>query len=489
MLERSPDTTTGSLTGARVAGVAAVLAATLVGALDQTIVGTVMPTVVGELGGIERYAWAFSAYLLLVAVATPICGRLADVYGRKPVYLAGLGIFVVGSALAGLAGSMEQLVLSRAVQGAGAGALFPVGATIIGDLFDARMRARMQGVFSAVWTLAAVFGPAIGSFFVQTLTWRWAFFVNVPVGICAGALIALVLRETHVHRESGGVDVVGAIVLSGATVTLLVGLSGTWPLILLPAAVGLALLFVRVERRTAEPLVDLALLRVGGIGAGLALTALEAVLLFSVITYVPPFAQGVQGARPIEVGAIVSAMSIGWSAGAVFTGTFLMRLGVRRAIRLGVLLLFVGAAILVTVSAATPLAGLAAAAFASGLGIGTAWTAILVAVQSAAPIRSRGIATGLAIFTQSIGASIGVGALGALLAASLGPDAAGISALLDRGQGVLDPARAHDLAIALGEALHRVYIALAAIAVVALFVAWRLTGSLADRPDATEAAR
>ena len=460
-----------------------VLAATLVAALDQTIVGTVMPTVVGELGGIDRYAWVFSAYLLFLTVATPISGRLADLLGRKPVYLTGLAVFVLGSALVGASATMEQLVLFRGVQGVGAGALFAVGATVIGDLFDARMRARMQGVFSAVWTAAALVGPAIGSAIIAALSWRWAFYLNVPVGIVAGATLVIGLHETHVDRR-GHFDLPGALALSGATVSLLLALAGAYPALLLPLAIVLAVAFVWLERHVADPLVDLALLRVGAVGASLVLTVLVSVLLFGVVTYVPPFVQGVQGAAPFEVGLLVTAMSVGWSVGSVAAGAFLMRLGMRGMIRAGTLCLLVGAVFLVPLSRDTPLVIPAAAAFASGIGIGSTWTAILVAVQTNVSIEARGIATSLALFTQSLGAAIGVGSLGALLAFSLGSDAGAVSTLLDRSSAALiEPARARELADILAAALHRVYTALLVMAVVAVGCAWVLTRSMRDRPE------
>jgi len=468
--------------------VAAVLAATLVAALDQTVVGTVMPTVVGELGGIDRYAWVFSAYLLFLTVATPMCGRLADLFGRKPVYLAGLAVFVSGSALAGLCQTMEQLVLARAVQGIGAGALFSVGATVIGDLFDAGMRARMQGVFSAVWTIAALVGPGVGSAIVETLSWRWTFYVNVPIGLGAGALLAIGLRETHTER-AGRFDTPGALALSGSTACLLLALNGTQPELLLPAAIVLALLFVRIERRSADPLVDLALLRVAAVGASLALTVVVSILLFGVITYVPPFVQGVQGARPLEVGALVTAMSVGWSIGSVAVGLLLTRLGIRASIRAGTLSLFVGAALLMALARPTPLVVPALATLASGIGIGSTWTAILVAVQNAVPVRARGIATSLALFTQSLGAAIGVGVLGALLALWLGSDGVAASALMDRSSAALiEPGRAAELAAVLGAALHSVYTLLFAMAALAVPLAWWLVRSMPDRPDRSPAA-
>lgn len=471
------------MTRAQVLGVAAVVSSTLVAALDNAIVGTIMPTVIGELGGIERYAWVFSVYLLLVTVVTPIGGRLADIAGRKPVYLAGLAVFVVGSALAGLSRSMEQLIAFRAVQGFGAGVLLPVGITVIGDLFDVRMRGRIQGLFSTVWITAALIGPAVGGVIAEALSWRWAFYVNIPIGIVAGTILVLGLRETHVHRE-GTLDWPGALVLSSATVSLLLAMNGTQTAVLLPAAVLLTAAFVAIERRARDPLIDLSLLRVPAIGPGLAVYAGVAVILFSVVTYLPPFVQGVQGSRPIEVGALVTALSLGWSSGSIGTGLVLLRVGVRRAVLVGSGSLLIGTAILATLARETPLAFPIAATYASGLGIGTSANAILVGAQSAVSARSRGVVTSLLLFTQSLGASVGVGVLGALLAVSLGPRAAEIGPLLDpAARGAIDPIVARELGDALAASLHQVYLALLGIAVVSGLLAWRLTASMPDRPE------
>lgn len=470
------------MTRTQVMGVVAVVASTLVAALDQTIVGTVMPTVIGDLGGIELYAWVFSIYLLLVTVTTPIAGRLADIRGRKPVYLAGLGVFVAGSVLAGQSRGMEQLIACRALQGIGAGVLLPVGVTVIGDLFDVRMRARVQGAFSTVWISAALIGPAVGGLITESLSWRWAFYVNVPIGLVAGTLLVLVLRETHVQRE-GALDLPGAVTLSAATVSLLTAVNGTGTVVLLPAAALLGALFIGIERRTREPLIDLSLFRVPAIGAGLAVYALIAVILFSVVTYVPPFLQGVQGARPVEVGALVTAMSFGWSSGSIVTGLTLLRVGLRRSIRAGSVSLLVGTALLATLTRATPAVLPLAATFASGLGIGIASNSILVGAQSSVPARMRGVVTSLTLFTQSLGASVGVGILGGVLALSLGSRAREVGQLLDRSARVaIDPVRASELQAALSGALHQVYVTLAAIAVAAFVIAWRLTAAMPDRP-------
>lgn len=466
-------------------GVVAVVAATLVAALDSTIVGTVMPTVIGELGGIEQYAWVFSIYLLTLTVATPTGGRLADIVGRKPVFLVGLVVFVAASALCGLSQSMEQLIVFRALQGLGGGVFLPVGITVIGDLFEPRMRARVQGWFSVVWIAAALMGPAVGGLITEALSWRWAFYVNVPIGVVAALLIAFGLRETHVHRE-GRLDIPGALVLSSATIALLLAVSGTQTLFLLPLAALLGWLFVRIERRAPHPLIDLSLFRIPLIGSGLLVYAGVAVVLFSSQTYIPPFVQGVQGARPVEVGAMISAMSLGWSAGSIATGFLLPRFGTRRTLMFGSLWLLAGTGLLMLLVPETPIALPAAAAFACGIGIGLTAITIVVGAQSAVATSARGVVTSLSLFVQSLGAAVGVAVLGALLNLSLGDRATEAEVLLQRS---VDPNTVpHDpsLIAVLALALHNVYVALFAISIVSALIAWRLTGAIPDHPQAVE---
>src|SRR5438477_2115109 len=227
-----------------------------VAALDQSIVATVMPTVIGELGGIDRYALVFSAYLLVSTVATPLVGRLADLVGRRPVFVGGMLIFIAGSLGAGLSTSMTQLVVARAVQGLGAGALLPVGMTIAGDLFDVRGRARVQPLFSSVWITAALVGPAIGGILTQTFSWRWAFLVNVPIGVAAIVVLLFVFHE-RVERGDDRVDWVGAAALTLASGGLLLALNGIAPIVTVGMALVFTPLFLRVERSRASPLIDL----------------------------------------------------------------------------------------------------------------------------------------------------------------------------------------------------------------------------------------
>jgi EmrB/QacA subfamily drug resistance transporter len=401
-----------------------------VAALDASIVSTVMPTVVGELGGIDRYALVFSAYLLVSTIATPICGRLADIFGRTPVYCAGMAVFVAGSVGAGLSADMNQLIVSRAVQGLGSGALLPVGMTIIGDLFDARGRARIQPVFATMWLGGALIGPAVGGVLTQAFSWRWAFLVNLPVGIVAITVLLFVFHETRRGMDER-IDWTGAALLTLASGGLLLALNGVAPLAgALAVIVGLPL-FLRVERTSAHPLFDVALMRDPAIGPGLLLNGFVGVMTLAVSTYLPPFVQGVLGRTPIEAGAAVLATSVGWSSGSVVIAFFLEHLGPRRTALLGTLCWAIGSAILVTLdrSSALPLAVVAAAIL--GLGMGLTVFPVLVAAQSAVGWSRRGVVTGVVDFSRSMGAAIGVAALGTVLFATMGASPADIQTLLD----------------------------------------------------------
>jgi EmrB/QacA subfamily drug resistance transporter len=473
----------GSLTRQQLAGIAVVMIGSFVAALDQSIVATVMPTVIGELGGIDRYALVFSAYLLVSTVATPVMGRLADVFGRAPVFVGGMAVFVIGSLGAGLSTSMLQLVVSRAVQGLGAGALLPIGMTIAGDLFDVRGRARVQPLFSTVWITAALVGPAIGGILTQAFSWRWAFLVNLPIGVVAIAVLLTVFHE-RVEAVRERIDWIGAAMLTLASGGLLFALNGIAPAAALAVAAVCIPLFLRIERRAASPLVDLELIRDPAVGPGIALNAIVGGMTFAVSTYLPPFIQGVQGGSPVEAGAIVSTTSLGWSAGALAMGLILIRLGPRRSALIGTLCWAIGSSILITLGPASPLAAAGFAAAILGLGMGLTIFPILVSAQSAVGWSKRGLVTGLVNFARSMGAAIGVAALGGLLFASMGADANAVQSLLDpAARETLDPSRAAALRGTLASGLHAVYLALVFVSVVGALLAWRLPLAFREEGD------
>ncbi len=412
-----------------------VMAGIAVAALDVTVVGTAMPTIIGQLGGIDQYGWVFSAYLLTATTTVPIWSNLADQYGRKPVFLVGLALFVGGSMLCGLSQSMLQLVLFRALQGLGAGAVQPIAFTIVGDVFEPRQRARMQGFFSSVWGVSAIVGPFLGGVITSTVGWRWVFYINVPVGILAGVIIWVVLHE-RVERRVRRLDWAGMLTLTGGISLLLLGVSEVAdaglgsPLVLgsLIGAVALLVLFVRGALSRRDALIDLSLFQLPVVAAGLAIGTLAGVVMFGITAYVPPLVQGVQGRSPLEAGLAVGAMSVGWPIASIVAGRLLLVVGARPLMLAGTLLLLAGTTLL---TQAARFDGPLVAALASGIvgfGMGLLSTTTVVTVQNSVQWGRRGQATGLIQFSRTIGGSVGVGVMGAILAASVGPLA---SAVLD----------------------------------------------------------
>ncbi len=465
-----------------------VMAALAVAALDSTVVSTAMPTIIGNLGGISEYGWVFSAYLLASTVTVPLYSRLADMYGRKPIFLTGLALFVGGSMLCGFAGSMTELILFRTVQGLGAGAVQPIAFTIAGDVFESEQRAKVQGLFSGVWGFSAVVGPVLGSVITTTIGWQWVFFVNAPVGLAAAFLIGRFLHE-HVERRRHRLDLAGAGILTLGLVSLLFaateggqlwGWTSPITLGLVAAAVALLVAFGLWEQRVAEPLIDLDLLNVPIIGAGLAIGGLSGVVMFSLSTYVPPLVQGVMGGNALQAGVAVAAMSIGWPIGSIVGGRALLRFGARPTVLFGTAMLVLGT--LVVTQATRPgslYGGLAVAALGeaiTGLGMGISATTILVMVQGAVPWQRRAVATGLVQFSRTIGGAVGVGLLGGIVTASVG---SGSAIILDPiGRNLIPAAQLASMRSALSVGLEWVFIILAIDALVVAAVAWRFMPAL-----------
>jgi EmrB/QacA subfamily drug resistance transporter len=415
----------------------ATLVGTFLAALDSTVVGTAMPTVIGELGGLELYPWAFASYLLAATVMGPIFGKLSDTYGRKPVYLAGIFLFLLGSVLAGTSQSMGALILFRTLQGLGAGAVQPVAITIMGDIFELETRARVQGLFGAVWGISAVIGPALGGFITDLISWRWVFYVNVPFGIVAAVLLATTLTESFERRERS-TDYLGSALLAGGLVAVLLALLGgdgglsVTTLVLFFGGLIVLSLFVVVERRAADPVVPLDLFaeRIIAVSA-LGNVAMGGVLL-GVSVYVPLFVQGALGGTAITAGAAVASLSIGWPVGSFVGGRLLLLTGYRATLLLGSALIALGSALCVPMDGGTSLAYVVVAVVVIGLGLGFSSTSYLVSVQNAVPWHRRGVATSSVVFFRTVGGSLGVAIMGALLNASLG---ARYRAAVDRAAG------------------------------------------------------
>ena len=460
------------LTRDQIIGLVVVMTGMAVAALDSTVVGTAMPTAIGDLGGIDRYSWVFAAYLLVSTATTPVFGRFADVHGRKKVYVGALVTFVAASMLCGQSQTMNELIAFRALQGLGAGALISTGITMLGDLFSVQQRGRVQGFTASVWATSAIVGPTIGGIITQALSWRWTFYVNLPIGLVAVALL-FTLHEREEHH-GGSIDWLGAITFAASASALLLGVNGTYPAITVPIAVALGIAFVMIERRTPEPLVDLSLLAIPIIGLGLAINILMGAMQFAATTFIPPYAQGVLGRSPLEAGLALGAMSIAWPVGSTTTGWFLLRIGYRRAVIAGSIAPIIGALVLSALTPDSPLMLLVIGSAVMGLGMGICATPVLVGIQTAVSYQRRGIATSLNNFCRSLGGAVGVAALGAALNSVIGTRASELQAVLDpqrRGTLSASATLARDV---FANGLHIVFVAQVVIAVAGLLVALRL---------------
>jgi EmrB/QacA subfamily drug resistance transporter len=424
------------LTRAQLLVTAGIMAAIAVAALDATVVGTAMPTIIGQLGGLSQYAWVFTAYLVTSTTTVPLFSRLADIHGRKPVFLVGLALFVIGSVLCGTATSMPALIAFRALQGLGAGAVLPISFTIAGDIFTSRQRARMQGVFSSVWAVSAIIGPALGGIITTTVGWPWVFAINLPIGILAGTIIWFSFHERF-ERRPQSIDWLGAVLFTGSIVLLLFtvsegGQSFGWlsPIVIamLGGCVALFVGFVVNSRRTPAPLIDLDLLRSPLVRAGLGMGTLAGIVMFGLTTYVPPMVQGVHQGTALEAGVAVAAMSIGWPMASVAAGRLLVRMGARPIVLAGSGMLVIGTLLVTQLDRFDSLAFAMVACAVTGIGMGLTSTTLLVVIQGAVDWQRRAVATGLVQFSRTIGGAVGVGVMGGVLTAFVG---AASSAILD----------------------------------------------------------
>ncbi len=403
--------------------VVALMLSMAMAAMEMTIVSTAMPTIVGELGGLSLYAWVAAVYLLTSTVTVPLYGKLADLVGRKPVLLAGIGVFLIGSIACSLARTMPVLIAARALQGLGAGAMQPIAMTIIGDLFDLRERARVQPWFGAVWAVAGLAGPMLGGVLVKGLGWPSIFWINIPIGVASMLFLSFALVE-NVKRRQARFDVAGAVLLSGAVVTILVAVENVWPVPLAILSVTLTVLFVLVERRAADPLVPLDLFTSRVIGLANALSAILGGIMIAMAMFVPLFVQAITRGSPTEAGSAITPMVVGWPVSAYFANRWLPRFGYRPLVLFGVLV--TGLACLALPFAArvgvSPWAirGVSAS---MGVGMGIASTALIIVVQTTVPWERRGVATASAMFSRTIGGTLAVGILGAVLSQVVGREA------------------------------------------------------------------
>jgi len=388
-------------------------------AMEMTVVSTAMPTVVAELGGALHYAWVFTAYMLTSTVTVPIYGKLADLHGRKPVMLIAMALFLFGSMASGQARSMEQLIFFRGVQGIGAGGMQPMALTIVGDIFNIEERAKMQGVFGAVWAIAGLVGPLLGGIIVATLSWRWVFYVNVPFGVISAAVVTFSLVE-NIEKRKHRLDIAGAMLLAAAVIALLLGTDGHLPLVLLPASAVLTAIFVAVEARAAEPILPLELFAQRVLATSSALSALGGGAFVGLVTFVPLYAQGVLGSTPTEAGTTIAAMAVTWPVASAIAGRLITKIGFRVLVRIGFACVAAGALVMTLLmgSGASRMALVAASAL-FGIGMGLANTPLVIAVQTSVGYSQRGVATATTMFFRNIGGTVAVGVMGVVLARAL----------------------------------------------------------------------
>lgn len=452
-------------------------------ALEATAVGTAMPTAVAELGGVARYSWVFSAYLLTSTTVVPMFGKLADLHGRRRIYIISAIVFMGGSALCGVAESFAQLIAFRALQGLGAGGLMPVAITLIGDIYPLEERGKVQGLFSGVWGISSIVGPAAGGLITDLLSWRWVFFLNIPFGILSLVMLGLYLKERQPRREHR-LDLLGTFSLTASVALLLLTLLEGSELFgwTDPRTLGLLglsglgfLFFLWQERRAAEPMLPLELFRNRVIAVSSVGSVVIGTVLFCATAFVPMFAQGVLGGTALDAGLTLAPMSIGWPISSTLAGWLLIRAGYRPLTIVGGAVAFGGAFLLATVQPGSPRLLLMAAMFTTGLGLGFMSTPYLVAVQNAVPWERRGVATSTVQFFRTIGGAIAVAALGALLnsrmAAATGAGADPNVAMDPELAAGMDPAALGALRQALGDGLHGVYVGMAAVAALGLVAA------------------
>jgi EmrB/QacA subfamily drug resistance transporter len=402
---------------------AAVMLAMFMGAIEATIVSTAMPAIVADLGGFKLYSWVFSAYLLMNAVTVLIYGKLSDLFGRKPILFFGITIFLIGSILCGFATSMEQLILFRLIQGFGAGAVTPIATTIVGDIYSAEERAKVQGYLASVWGISAVTGPAVGGLLVQYVSWNYVFWINIPLGILSLIGLVFFLHE-KVEKKKREIDYMGAFLLTVSISSLMFLLVegggrwswGSWQILGLIFLFLVTLtMFVYHEGRTKEPVMPFSIWKERSIFVANVTSLTTGIMLIGISSFLPTFVQGVMEQTPIVAGFTLTAMSIGWPIASTMSGKLLNSIGYRRTLLIGGAALIIGSMVFVTMTASSGPLWAALGSFIVGVGMGLTSTAFIVSIQSTVSWEQRGIATAANMFMRNLGNTIGAALLGGIL--------------------------------------------------------------------------
>lgn len=402
---------------------ASIMLAMFMAAIEGTIVATAIPSIVGDLGGFSLFSWVFSSFLLAQAVTIPIYGKLADLYGRKPVFAFGVAIFLVGSVLCGFAKTMNMLILFRFVQGFGAGAVQPIATTIVGDIFSMTERARIQGYISSVWGVSSIIGPALGAFFVQYVRWSWIFWVNVPIGVFAVAGILCFLGET-VDKKEHKIDYNGSALIFisiSALMVVFIQAGTVWSWLSAPVLVLLGLfaagvyLFILQEKRAAEPIMPLGIWNNSLIMVSNLATLTTGVVLIGISSFLPSYIQGVMVKSPIIAGFVLAFMTMGWVIAATLAGKVMFKFGFRRLAIVGGIWILVGSIFFVTLSPERGWLWAGVGSFLIGIGMGLTRTVFIVGIQNSVKWEMRGVATASNMFMNILGNTMGAAILGGIL--------------------------------------------------------------------------
>lgn len=402
---------------------ASVMLGMFLAAIEGTIVATAIPSIVADLGGFSLYSWVFSAYLLTNAATVLIYGKLSDIFGRKPIFVVGVTLFLIGSACCGLSTSMTMLIIARFIQGLGAGAVMPIATTIVGDIYDKRERAKIQGYLSSVWGISAVTGPLLGGLFVDLLSWRYVFWMNIPLGLLAMLGIILFLHE-DIEKKERSIDYAGSLLLFIAVSSLMFilvegGIEISWKsplmIILSIVTIGGLILFFKHEKQAKDPMMPFDIWKLKLISMANITTLFTGMILIGVSSYLPAFVQGVMGQSATVAGFTLTTMSIGWPIASTVAGRLLLVIGYRATSLIGGVSLMIGGGFFFLLSPEMGPIWAGTGSFFIGVGMGLTSTSFIVAIQNAVSWDRRGIATSANMFMRSLGSAIGAALLGGLL--------------------------------------------------------------------------
>jgi len=414
---------------------ASILFVIFMAAIEGTIVATAIPSIVGDLGGFSLFSWVFSSFFLAQAVTIPIYGKLADLYGRKPVFIFGVLVFLIGSMLCGFAKTMNMLIVFRLLQGLGAGSVQPIAITIIGDIFCVSERARIQGYISSVWGVSSIIGPALGAFFVQYVHWAWIFWVNVPIGVLSVVGIWFFLGET-VHKQQHSIDYIGSALMFISISALMIvfiqaGTVWTWSsapvLLLLGISIIGFYLFIKQEKHAAEPIMPLEIWKDSLLVVSNLATLTTGFVLIGISSFLPTYVQGVMGKSPIISGFVLAFMTMGWLIGATLAGKIMFKFGFRRIAIAGGFWILIGSILLITMRPERGWLWAGVASLLIGIGMGHARTVFIVGIQESVEWEMRGVATASNMFMAILGSTMGAALLGGVLNTKLTSYLMGVS--------------------------------------------------------------